>query len=343
MSNSRQKLATLLSLCALCFVCTAQAIAAGGLVKLRINTMHGFENAQGAVLDAGLNLKTEVSVSASSPFNGTPFLPPDKFADDARSVGATILSSSFSNWDFSYDSEGYQKLTNYGMVHVFAYEPRQPQPWNAPPPASFVTVNKIGAQSNGGIEFGVPSTYMHGKGQSNSPSGVTAQLAGLMACLKFSHPTWNWFDIKAALRATASNFSTGYDPKNYGYGSIDYYAANALKDAWKLPLFAPAAVLLQQRGDQLTFVLNGFRQSRRYTEVLFAFSARPPLQHKELTLAEITALGGQRIFSNLRADANLVSLQVVGDEMTYLAWFTEDVRGNFSRLEPYSIIGPLHQ
>ncbi|MDP2104937.1 MAG: hypothetical protein Q8J76_02995, partial [Desulfobulbaceae bacterium] len=197
MSSFRQKIAHIILLATVGLIGISQAVSASQMVHLRINTMHGFKNAQGAVLDTGLHLGTEVSVTASSKHNGTPFLPPDQFVDDAKAVGATILSSSFSNWDYSYDSEGYEKLTDNGMIHVFAYEPRHPQPWNAPPPAAFATVNKIGAQSGGGIEFGVPSTYMEGKGRSNTPSGVTAQLAGLMACLKYLHPTWNWFDIKA--------------------------------------------------------------------------------------------------------------------------------------------------
>lgn len=341
MSSFRQKIAHIILLATVGLIGISQAVSASQMVHLRINTMHGFKNAQGAVLDTGLHLGTEVSVTASSKHNGTPFLPPDQFVDDAKAVGATILSSSFSNWDYSYDSEGYEKLTDNGMIHVFAYEPRHPQPWNAPPPAAFATVNKIGAQSGGGIEFGVPSTYMEGKGRSNTPSGVTAQLAGLMACLKYLHPTWNWFDVKAALRATAGNYNSGYNPEHYGYGAINYHAANALKDAWKLPLFAPSAVLLRQSEDQLTFIINGFRQSRRYTEVLFAFSARPPPQQQELTLAQITALGGHLVFSNLATDANIFSFRVTSAETRYLVWLTQDVRGNFSRIEPYSIFGPI--
>lgn len=324
-------------------ICLCQAQAAPAPVKLRINTMHGLGNAKGAVLDAGLTLETEVSVTASSPYNGTPFLPPDKFADDALAAGASILSSSFSNWDFSYDSDGYEKLTANGMVHVFAYEPRRPQPWNAPPPATFVTVNKIGGKSGGGIEFGVPSTYMGGKGKSDTPSGVTAQLAGLMACLKYAHPLWNWFDTKAALRTTAANYATGYDPAAYGYGAIDYRAANALRHATELPLFAPAAVVLRQRGDQLVFSINAFKQSRRFTETLFAFARRPSPGSKELTRAEISAMGGQPLFSNLDEQSNTYSTRLTGPETRFLVWFTQDAHGIFSRLEPYSIIGPIAQ
>ena len=323
-------------------VCATHFAVSSSQIRLRINTSHGISNAIGAIADAGMKLPAEISVTPSSSDNGRLFLAPDQFIADAQKIGANILSSSFSGWNSIYDSAGYLKLTGNGMVHVYAYVPAQTQPYNAPPPAAFVTVNKIGGISSDGIEFGVSAAYMHGKGQSTTPSGVTAQLAGLMACLKYLHPDWNWFDIKAALRATASNFATGYDPKRYGYGSIDYPAANSLVNAKTLPLFAPAAVVFPQRGDRLYFCVNTFKQSRRVTDVLFKF-ATPPVPHlHELTLSEITALGGQQVFSgDLSTTTNVYSYRVTGDEKAYFVWFSRDAQGLFSRIEPYSIIGPI--
>ncbi|HIJ96731.1 MAG TPA: hypothetical protein HPP94_13535 [Desulfuromonadales bacterium] len=180
--------------------------SAGTPVHLRINTSHGLSNALGAVSDAGLSVTDDVIISPSSEFNGRPFLPPDEFMRDALAVHATIMSSSFSNWDYLSDTAHYLKLTQQNLVHVFAYEPRKPQPPHAPPPAAFTTVNLTGGKTGGGIEFGIPKGYMNGRGQDTSASGVTAQLAGLMASLKYRHPAWNWFDVKAALRITAANF-----------------------------------------------------------------------------------------------------------------------------------------
>jgi hypothetical protein len=183
---------------------------------------------------------------------------------------------------------------------------------------------------------------MHGKGQDSSPSGVTAQLAGLLACLKYRHPTWNWFDVKAALRSTAANYSTGYDPHKYGYGTINFQDANAFTDATQLALFAPAAVIITQSGDRLIFKINSFKQTRRFTDVLFKFTTRPTLTLKELTLAEITAMGGQYLFSNyLYKDANTYSYQKTRGETAFLVWFAQDSSLKFSRIEPYSIIGPI--
>ena len=316
--------------------------AGAGAVGLRINTSHGLEAARGSVLDAGLDPSTEVRVTPSSPDQRS-FLAPGPFIEDARSVGATILSSSCSGWQSIYDSLLYQKLAQNGMVHVYAYEPHRPQPENAPPPAAFTTVNRIGGLTGHGIEFGVPVGYLHGKGQSDTPSGVTAQLAGLMASLKFRHPSWNWFDVKAALRCTAGNYPTGYNPRNYGYGAIDYPAANALHDAKALPLFPPAAVIHPQRGDLLPFSVNPFRQSRRAADALFKFKSAPAPQLKELSLSEIVALGGQLVLLGDSAKkGNAASYRVAAAESVYFVWLTRDAAGRFSRIEPYSILGPLH-
>ena len=308
---------------------------------LRINTSHALGNAKGAVGDAGLKLMTEVDVTATSPLD-SPFIPPDKFIDEAKAHQATILSSSFSHWNMWYDSALYLNLTRNGMVHVFAYEPRRPQPRNAPPPAAFVTVNATNKMTGDGIEFAVPPNYMNGKGGGTSPSAVTAQLAGLMACLKYQHPAWNWFDVKAALRATAANFADGYDARKHGYGAIDYFKANALGDATTLPLFPPAAVARSLWRDQVDFSVNSFKQTRRSTDVLFKFVVSPAPHLKEMTLPEITARGGEMIFSGDRSTTtNRVTYKVFHNEMVYFVWLTRDASGNFSRIEPYAIIGPM--
>jgi hypothetical protein len=335
-------MASLVAATCLLLGCATRFSRADAPVKLRINTMHGVGNARGAVQDAGLSLATQVSVTPSSPYDGHPYLPPDAFLANGLAHGATILSSSFSGWNYLYDSAGYRKLTDSGVVHVYAYEPGKPQPLRAPPPAAFVTVNRVGGKSGGGIEFGVPSGYMHGRGMSVTPSGATAQVAGLMACLKYRHPSWNWFDVKAALRATASNYATGYEPSRYGYGSIDYHAANALEDEKKLPLFGPAAVVSRLPNDRLVFQVNAFRQKRRFSDVLFWFPSSPSRVLKELTLAEISAMGGRFLFTSyLRRQPGLYAYRLSPGETAYFVWFTQDDNGRYSRIEPYSIFGPF--
>lgn len=311
-------------------------------IKLRINTSHGLGNARGAVLDAGLSLQTDVLVTPSSEFDGRPYLNPDKFIADAKTEGATILSSSFSGWDYRFDTVLYGKMASQQLLHVYAYVPKEKQPDNLPPPAVFVTVNVIGGQTGHGIEFGLPKLYMQGRGQDSSPSGVTAQLAGLLASLKYQRPTWNWFDVKASVRSTASNFSTGYDAANYGYGTIDYHAANKLNEAAQLPLFPPAAVISARSGNRVQFSVNSFRQSRRQADVLYKFRLRPLVQAKELTHDDLQSMGGQQIFAgNLASTANNLSVNLVDGENVYFVWLTRDAQRNYSRIENYSIFGPF--
>jgi len=317
------------------------ACGAGSSVGLRTNTSHGVENARGAVSDAGLKLLFEVRVSPSSK-DDHGFLPPGRFIDDAKLAGASILSSSFSGWQSGFDAVLYQKLTANGMLHVYAYEPRTPQPDNAPPPAAFTTVNVIGGMTGHGIEFGVPAGYMKGKGQSSTPSGVTAQLAGLMASLKYRHPDWNWFDVKAALRSTAANYPKGYDPKHYGYGTIDYPAANALVDAQLLPLFPPAAVQLPHTGAVLSFYVNPFQQTRRVADALFKFRSPPSPNRAELSLAQLVSLGGQLLYlGDFTKKGNQANFRIMADEKAWFVWLTRDAAGRFSRIEPYSVLGPV--
>lgn len=316
--------------------------AAGSPVRVRINTSHGLENARGAVKDVGLSVTTDVIVTTSSEFNGRPFLPPDKFIQDALAVNATIMSSSFSGWDYLFDTQLYKQLTEHDLVHVYAYEPKKEQPSNAPPPAAFVTVNLIGGKTGGGIEFGIPRGYMNSHGQSDTPSGVTAQMAGLMASLKYNHPDWNWFDIKAALRTTASNFPTGYNPGKSGYSAIDFQAANALTDSSRLPLFPPASLMRIARNNTVVFAINSFKQNRRVADALFKFRMRPFPMLKDLTLTELNALGGKLLFTGDRSEAsNSLTVQVASNEMTFFVWLSKDSTGTYSRMEPYSILGPL--
>ena len=322
---------------------TAAIPAAGGPpVRVRINTTHGLESAIGAVQDVGLSVETDVIITPTSVFNGRPFLPPDKFILDALTSHANILSSSFSGWDYRFDSSLYRELSGKSLVHVYAYEPNSTQPPDAPPPAAFVTVNISEGKTGGGIEFSVPKGYMGRRGQSESPSGVTAQLAGLMASLKHNHPEWNWFDIKAALRMTASNFRTGYNPEKSGYGAIDFWSANTLTDAGQFPLFPPAALMRIAENNMVVFAINSFKQSRRTADALFRFRMRPFPVLRELTLAQLNSMGGQLLFTGDRSETtNLFSLQMNNTEMTYFIWLTKDRNGLYSRIEPYSILGPV--
>jgi hypothetical protein len=110
----------------------------------------------------------------------------------------------------------------------------------------------------------------------------------------------------------------------------------------QLPLFAPAAVIIGKMGDRLIFRINPFRQTRSFTDVVFKFTMRPNPHLKELTLAEITAMGGRYLFSGyLYKDAPTYSYRMIRGETAYLVWFTLDSSLKFSRIEEYSIFGPI--
>jgi hypothetical protein len=163
-----------------------------------------------------------------------------------------------------------------------------------------------------------------------------------MASLKYYHPDWNWFDIKAALRSTASNFSSGYDPQKSGYGAVDYRMANSLTDAARFPLFPPAALMRIAKNNAVVFAINSFKQSRRAVDALFAFSVRPVPTRKELSLDELTAMGGHLLFTgDLSETTNTFALQLASNEQAYFVWLTKDAKWRYSRIEPYSILGPV--
>jgi hypothetical protein len=61
-----------------------------------------------------------------------------------------------------------------------------------------------------------------------------------------------------------------------------------------------------------------------------------------LTLNDITALGGSYLFSSyLSREKTTYIHRLSPTESTYFVWFTQDRHGNYSRIEPYSILGPF--
>jgi hypothetical protein len=171
---------------------------------------------------------------------------------------------------------------------------------------------------------------------------VTAQLAGLIASIKYTHPDWNWFDIKAALRMTAANFATGYDPRTSGYGVIHFQNATMLTDAGQLPLFPPAAVMRTAPSNKVVFAVNSFKQTRRTADALFQFRTRPFPLLKELTLNELTDVGGHLLYTgDLSETTNSLTLHITANEPVFFVWLSKDARGLYSRIEPYSILGPV--
>ncbi|HIJ96730.1 MAG TPA: hypothetical protein HPP94_13530 [Desulfuromonadales bacterium] len=96
------------------------------------------------------------------------------------------------------------------------------------------------------------------------------------------------------------------------------------------------------RNNTVIFAINSYKQTRRTADALFRFRMRPIPTLKELTLAELSAMGGQLLFSGDRSvSTNSYAVQIPNDEMSHFVWLSRDARGVYSRIEPYSILGPV--
>jgi hypothetical protein len=166
-----------------------------------------------------------------------------------------VISQSTTGYTLAgHEQANYSALMAGGIVYSMAYC-GTPSLFDYPPVA-FVTVLpnnssavQVGASGCGyakGIEFSIPVNGTNCLPQSctwtpisgglsvnvSSASATTAVMSSVLAALKYNHPLWSWGDVKSVLRATASNWPTGYTAFNasgpaYGYGNINYMAANA--------------------------------------------------------------------------------------------------------------------
>lgn len=98
-------------------------------------------------------------------------------------------------------------------------------------------------------------------------SEATARIAGYLTFLLHEHPTWNFFDARAALRQTASNYrsSLGWSISDIdashdrgGYGLVDKSLANAVST---LDPFPPLRQQFESSHNKLTFSWINFAQT----------------------------------------------------------------------------------
>jgi hypothetical protein len=62
-----------------------------------------------------------------------------------------------------------------------------------------------------------------------------------------------------------------------------------------------------------------------------------------LSFSEIEVLGGQLLLiGDFSRSGNTVNFKVKKEETAYFIWLSKDASGRFSRIEPYSILGPVH-
>lgn len=197
--------------------------------------------------------------------------------------------------------------------------------------------NSSNGGSGPGIEFGFSANYL-GLNTSED-SWITAELAGFLIALEFQHPTWNPFDIKAALRITAGNWTTGYSATHFGYGSINYSAATALSTPSTFYL-QPPGVVVQNNGYYAIVTLMPFRQVRRDHELIYSVSASYvwPVKN-EYTATDIAASGATLLYTGNSTDATpqYTFVPAASGTATLIA-FTTDGSGHFSRAESFSDI-----
>jgi len=288
------------------------------------------------------------NMGASGPFS--------TYVADALNAGATYYDESgnpvpsaapyqvftSSCTQYSGDTSSEYNLSNTNdLTHNYGYSAYLP---TGTPPAFHVCPGYAGYSTGPGIEWVLDlSVITTGNG---ALSDAEAANAGMMAVLRYNHPTWNWFDVKAALRQTGSNWATGYDPKAYGFGQVNYAAANSFTDD-QLLLQPPEVKASLDSMKRVQFEIYPFKQTRRVKEVLYQFPSAPSFQGSELTQAMIIALGGVKVsdYTGTAAQTLLPLSQTAVN--AYFVWFTadnsDDRVAKFSRIDTYGIFGPFSQ
>jgi hypothetical protein len=263
------------------------------------------------------------------------------------------------------DQQNYAALVASSIIYSIAYC-GSPDAGDYPPVA-FVTALPNNAPSNtalgrshcgyaSGIEFSIPVTSGTwtpidegtGHGDVSSPSATTEFMTAVLAALKYNHSTWTWGDVKAVLRITASNWTTGYAVYNsctpvFGYGNLNFVSANAYAGTIYLQ---PPGMALVAHDDYAAITLYPFLQTRRHHEAVYiiatGFSMPAPESGNEYTRAEIASLvsGGHLIAVTTNAGRarmpTLIYKPAARALFRFIA-FTEDASGNASRAEAFSI------
>jgi hypothetical protein len=262
----------------------------------------------------------------------------------------TLVNNSFAGYSFTGfgDPATYIQLNAYGVLMSWAFVAAGPS--GTPPPITSVTVTATSGPAslpgaNWGLEFGLVNNY---KGfDTSAPSWVTAAMTAILAAMRVDHASWSWFEIIAALRQTASNWTTGWNADQFGYGAIDYDSATALSSPAALYL-QPPILQMTNTGTDARVTLYPFRTARRAYEVVYLVPGTYTFPIKnELTTADIAALvaaGGQLVFTGNGTDVipsgSGTFTPTLGVVYTMVA-FTTDGAGAYSRVEAWSRQGTI--
>ena len=216
----------------------------------------------------------------------------------------SIISQSSALYTIAIDRSLYANLVANNVLYTRADVNTAQPVGEQPPTAMSVTTYCEATNETWGQEYCVPQafTVAHSGCLTDSPSSTTSTLSQIEASMKLAAPSFTMFDIKAALRQTAANWSTGYSHLAKGYGAINYTAASAIGSAASLYL-QPPGVAVSVNNAIATFTLYPFRQTRRVREELYSVSAAYvwPVKN-EYTTTDIAASGGTLLYTSNGTD-----------------------------------------
>ena len=262
-----------------------------------------------------------------------------------------LVNNSFAGYSFNGgfgDPAAYTVLNAYGVLMSWAFVAAGPS--GTPPPITSATVTATAGpaalpEPHWGLEFGIVNNY---KGfDTSAPSWVAAAMTAILAAMRMDHPSWSWFEIKAALRQTASNWATGWNPSQFGYGAVDYDAATAIASTAALYL-QPPILQVSLTGTDARLTLYPFRTARRAYEVVYLVPGTYTFPMKnELTAGDIAALvaaGGQLVFTGNGTDvtpSGSGTFTPTPGVVYTMIGFTTDGAGAYSRVEAWSRQGTI--
>jgi hypothetical protein len=327
------------------------------------NTDHAASAIQGPAVAGGIpigsiNATGGVFIDETSTDNGLNFLTPSQMAAAATDSGRTnfvvgpqtstnhapylLVTQSSTGYSLaSVDVALYTTLYNTGTPILYNWAQVYPTSRVSAPPV--IATNVIcpcnpNQGKGGGTEFTMVNNYtVNGTMLDTSSSSTTAAgFAGLLAALQWNHPTWNWWDIKGALRQTASKWATGW---NADYGNIDFVSATAIGSTASIYLQPPLIQVNSAGTNKINITIYPFRTTRRDHEVVYAVnpSYSWPIKN-EYALTDITNSGGTLIFtgnnSSVLPSATITLALAPG--LYDLIGFTTDNAGGYSRVESFS-------
>lgn len=248
-----------------------------------------------------------------------------------------LINASLCCWIPSTDFNNYSTLEAQHTLYAqpIAVGKGGALPAGTAPPVTMITASSPNSADGGtswGTEFSLSAGYLGL--DTSEDSWVSAEITGLVTALEYSHPTWNPFDTKAALRITAANWATGYNAASFGYGAVDWPTANTATTLY----LQPPGISVQNRITEAVISLYPYRQTRRVREVIYSVASGCSWAVKnEYALSDITACSGTLLYTSNGTDVTptFTFVPVISGTVTLVA-FTTDGSGAYSRVEAFS-------